>query len=118
MRDARAALELDAPAKSTALEQAERLCDGGSFADSLKTLRGMAAQLGTLDEELRARFARCHARALSHEVGVDAALAHLREHMDSIQSPELRRELYLLAGELLEGVGRIDEAIEAYRGRI
>ncbi|MBM3991431.1 MAG: hypothetical protein FJ298_10560 [Planctomycetes bacterium] len=121
VREARAALGLDssaAPAESKALERAERLCDGGSFAESLKLLRGIAAQLGTLEEAARARFARCHARALSHEVGVDAALAHLREHTDSISSPELRRELYLLAGELLEGAGRIDEAIEAYRGRI
>ena len=121
VRDARAALELDTPAApvdSSTLERAERLCDGGSFADSLKTLRTITATLPTLDEGLRARFARCHARALAHEVGIDAALAHLREHMDSIQSPELRRELYLLAGELLEGEGRIDEAIEAYRGRI
>jgi len=121
VRAARAALGLDAhaaAAESKALERAERLCDGGSFAESLKLLREIAAQLGTFEEALRARFARCHARALSQEVGVDAALTHLREHLDSIRSPELRRELYLLTGELLEGVGRIEEAIEAYRGRI
>lgn len=122
-REARAALTLENQEPATAdtsvtLDRAERLCDGGSTAEALKLLQSLEAGSANFDEPTRARFARCQARTVAREVGVDTALTHLREQLARLSQPELRRELYILAGELLEQAGRIDEAIEAYRGRI
>jgi tetratricopeptide (TPR) repeat protein len=122
-REARAALTLDDPTPATTgpattLERAERLCDGGSTAEALKLLATLQSAAATFDESTRARFARCHVRAVAREVGIDTALTYLREQLALLSEPELRRGLYILAGELLERAGRIDEAIEAYRGRI
>ena len=121
--EARARLELDdrGPADATPLDrlaQAEELLASDPTARALLMLHSVEAQSDAFDESTRVRLALAIGRALAREVGADDALAYFREVLVNVQDPEERRRVYLLAGELLERDQRLDEAIEAYRGRI
>jgi tetratricopeptide (TPR) repeat protein len=100
------------------VERGERLLAAGAAGEALDALRSAAKRSGELDPALRLRFALAYGRSLASEINVDAALALFREQLSSLEDPEARRAVYVLAGELLEAAGRTDEAIEAYRGRI
>lgn len=122
-RDARQRLaldEVDQGATNTLqrLARAERLLEANLRAEALRSLQVLESSVALLPETDRLRFSRAYARVLDSELGVDAALSHLRAVVPDFQEPASRRELYLLAGELLEDSGRIADAIEAYRGRI
>lgn len=122
-REARTGLGLDDPrlartAPIERLERAERLVASGMTKEAVATLRALQPQLAGLDEATRTRLALALGRALCAEYGIEIALAHFRQELENLRDPELRRGIYVLAGELLEDAGRIDEAIEAYQGRI
>lgn len=111
-------LELTATTLAQRVARAERLLAGGLAGEALEVLQPLQAQVAGLDEDSRVRFSLAYGRALEREVGVDAALEHFRDALPHIESPDARVRIYLLAAELLEAQGRLDDAIEAYRGRI
>jgi hypothetical protein len=109
---------LDAPALLQRIERGERLLAAGMHSEGFDVLRAISKHVGVLGEKERARYARTYAGCLAAEVNVDAAVALLRETLAVVGSPEERRSLFLQAGELLERHDRLDEAIEAYRGKL
>ncbi|MCH2102472.1 MAG: tetratricopeptide repeat protein [Planctomycetes bacterium] len=55
----------------------------------------------------------------AHQVlGVDKAVAEMREGLSSLSSRGDRAQIYLLAAEFYEAAGRYDDAIDAYGGRL
>lgn len=121
-REVRQRLALDEMELSTTtvqrLARAERQFTATQTADALKTLQSIEPLVPQLSAEDRLRFAKVHARTLAAELGVDAGVSSLRSTLPSFDDASARRELYLLAGDLLEQEGRLDDAIEAYQGRL
>jgi tetratricopeptide (TPR) repeat protein len=118
---AREELGLDQPASpledtERRLARCEELHDAKLFAEPQAELRALLAE--PLDEELRVRALLLLARCESRTDGVDAAVASLREGLPRLTDPDGRRRVYVLAGELYERVERLDEAVDAYRGRL
>jgi hypothetical protein len=99
------------------LARAERLLAAGLFAEASELLADLSANAHLFEEDERARFVLAYGRALGAG-GSEAALAFLKEQLASLTEVEHRTEVYLLAAELLEAEGRMDEAIEAYQGRL
>jgi hypothetical protein len=58
------------------------------------------------------------ARCLHGLERVDDAISMLREGLELVREADRRREFYLCAGTIFEDSARIDDAIDAYRGRI
>lgn len=122
MREARRRLGLEpavaAHEDALRLERAEELSALGRPREALE----IAAELELGEPRpagaALARLVQVKARALGELQGVDAALSALSAALPSLQDPEARRQVYLLAGELLERAGRLDEAIDAYQGRL
>jgi tetratricopeptide (TPR) repeat protein len=55
----------------------------------------------------------------AHEVlGVDGAVAEMREGLSGLSRRGDRAQIYLLAAEFYEAAGRYDDAIDAYGGRL
>jgi len=55
----------------------------------------------------------------AHQVlGVDEAVAEMREGLSLLSSRGDRAQIYLLAAEFFEAAGRYDDAIDAYGGRL
>lgn len=107
--------------EATALERLQRgellLADG--VADAARsTLEGALALRAELEPGLHARLAGALASARVATGDVEGALTVLREILPTLESAEQRRSLYLLAGELLESIGRFEAAVDAYGGRI
>lgn len=100
------------------LERAEALVAGGMNKEAIVALRSLQQKPAGLDDAARGRLALTLGRALYAEYGIDLALSHFRAELEVLTDAGQRRAVYVLAGELLEDAGRIDEAIEAYRGRI
>ena len=57
-------------------------------------------------------------RAAHEAHGVDSAVAEMREGLSMLSRRGDRTQIYLLAAELYEGVGRYDDAIAAYQGQL
>jgi len=100
------------------LARAEALVASGMNKEAIIALRSLQQKPTGLDDAARGRLALALGRALYAEYGIDLALSHFRNELEVLTDAEQRRAVYVLAGELLEDAGRIDEAIEAYRGRI
>lgn len=100
------------------LARAERMLDAHLWSEAFKALQAIEPLSAQLPAPERLRFLLAYVKALDAELGLDAALAHLRALLPSIDDAQARRDLYLLAAERLEAAGRISDAIEAYRGRI
>ena len=55
----------------------------------------------------------------AHQVlGVDEAVAEMREGLSTLSSRGDRAQIYLLAAEFYEAASRYDDAIDAYGGRL
>jgi tetratricopeptide (TPR) repeat protein len=109
---------VDAVTLRQRVERGERQLAAGLKAECFETLRSIARSADELAPDLRLRFALAYAAVLASEVNVDAAVALLRESVPSQSDPEARARIYVLAGELLERAERLDEAVEAYQGRL
>jgi hypothetical protein len=86
--------------------------------EALKALQAIEPLTPALSPEDQLRFQRVYAQTLGAELDVDAAISFLRTALPTVQDPQARKELYLLAADLLEQAGRVADAIEAYRGKI
>ncbi len=100
------------------LQRAEELLARGLPGEAASALDALGELRTELDSDEAARFALALGRALAATAGVDAAVAALRQELPRIEGAAERRAIYLLAGGLLEEAGRLDEAIEAYQGRL
>ncbi|MBL8801897.1 MAG: tetratricopeptide repeat protein [Planctomycetes bacterium] len=122
-REARQRLALDEADLASAttvqrLARAERLYSSGLRGEALKALQAIEPLTPALSPEDQLRFQRVYAQTLAAELDVDAAISFLRTALPTVQDPQARKELYLLAADLLEQAGRVADAIEAYRGKI
>ena len=100
------------------LGRAERLVASGLTDEAHDVLESLHAQTSHFTEVDATRFLLAFSRTLATRAGVDAALEMMRDGIGSIEDPERRRSIYLLAAELLEAEERFDDAIEAYQGRL
>jgi tetratricopeptide (TPR) repeat protein len=100
------------------LEHAEELLAQGRAREALEAVARIEHGLAGAARRDPLRLVLAKARALAAVQGVDTAIDALRDAVPQLDDPEARRQLYLLAGELYETVGRVDEAIEAYQGRL
>jgi len=117
----RLGLATERPATATAalrLDQAEELLAQGRIREALEVVAGLERSGLASAGPARLRLVLAKARALAGVQGVDAALFALRDAVPTLDDPQARRAIYLVAGELLEEAGRVDEAIEAYQGRL
>ena len=57
-------------------------------------------------------------RAAHEAHGVDSAVAEMREGLSMLSRRGDRTQIYLLAAELYESIGRYDDAIAAYQGQL
>jgi tetratricopeptide (TPR) repeat protein len=99
------------------LARAERLLAAGLHAEAGELLEALAPTAPLLEEPERLRFVLALGRALGAG-GAEPAIAFFREQLPSLSELEHRKQVYLLAAEMLEAEGRIDQAIEAYQGRL
>jgi hypothetical protein len=97
------------------LARAERLLHAGLDDEAQAVLEGLMPALERFGQDERTRFVLSYGRALG---SADAAVIFFRQRLGSLADPDHRRQVYLLAAELFEAEGRIDEAIEAYQGRL
>jgi tetratricopeptide (TPR) repeat protein len=104
--------------RSERIERAKRLLDGDLPVDALGVLRPLYEQRRELGEAALVEVSTLYARALARTKGLEAAVAALRAVVPDLHAPESRRAIYVLAGELYEERGRLDEAVEAYQGRL
>ena len=101
------------------LERGERLLQGGFAPQARRALEALAPSRGSLDEAAATRFYLAYARTLAEGgPGAAAAALVLREGVPTLANAENRRALFVLAGELYEREGRLEEAVDAYRGRL
>lgn len=123
LAQARGRLGLSAPSlvEATALERLQRgellLADGVHDA-ARATLEALLPLREELQPRERRRLAEALAAARVATGDVEGALDVLRRTVPELESPDQRRALYLLAGELLESAGRFAEAVDAYGGRL
>jgi tetratricopeptide (TPR) repeat protein len=71
-----------------------------------------------LDDERRLQAVLARARAAEAMGRADDALGVLHDHLNDFERIEDRKRIYLRAGELLEGLGRFDQAADAYGGKL
>jgi tetratricopeptide (TPR) repeat protein len=100
------------------LGRGEELVLAGNFVEARDALAVLGLSRARLSQDELLRFALAYGRALYRTDGCDEAMNVLRDLLPSIADSAARRAIYLLAGELLEDSGRIDEAIEAYQGKL
>ena len=99
------------------LARAERLLAAGLHAEAGELLADLALRAQLFEEDERARFVLAYGRTLGAG-GSEAAIAFFKEQVPALTELEHRTAVYLLAAELLEAEGHIDQAIEAYQGRL
>ncbi len=100
------------------LARAERLLAAGAELEAHALLTSIHPHRATLDAPAQLRFARLYARALADRDGAGRAVELLREALPGAQDAAERREIYLLAGDIYERAGRLDDAIAALEGRL
>jgi tetratricopeptide (TPR) repeat protein len=100
------------------LERAEELIALGRAREALEITSELELGEPRPSGAAYARLILVKARALDELQGVDAAISALSGALPLLADAEPRRQIYLLAGELLERAGRLDEAIDAYQGRL
>jgi tetratricopeptide (TPR) repeat protein len=102
----------------SSIARAERMLAAGLAPEAAPAFKALYADRESLDEAAFVRVASGCARALDATEGTDSAIALLRDALGSAHENESRRALYLVAGELYEAHQRLDEAVEAYQGRL
>jgi tetratricopeptide (TPR) repeat protein len=122
-RQARERLGLDLPIGAAhdvgqRILRGERLAAEGMFGEALSLLQPLLSAEAVPDVQQRTRallaFARCQAELL----GADAAIESLRAGLQRTTTEEERRSIYIFAGELYEQADRLQEAADAYQGRL
>lgn len=121
--EARTRLGLATPSASPVpaeerLSRAESLHARGLVTEAREALSALYDRRVALDEDQRVRLAVAFARTLAEGGSLEHAVTVLREIAGSLQSVERRKELYVHAAEMFERKGRLDEALEALRGRL
>lgn len=120
---AREAMGLDDLSLSTdpaedRLARAERLTRARLWAEAHSAFRALREQSLPLDDVALTRMYVGLARCLHGLERIDDAISMLREGLELVASPEQRRDFYLCAAGIFEDSGRIDDAIDAYRGKL
>lgn len=100
------------------LGRAERLLRAQLWQEAQSAFESLRVKLDGMDEAMRLRLFVGLANALDGRDDTDRAIATLREGLESVRGEEHRRELFLAAGSIFEKRERIDEAIDAYRGKL
>ena len=123
VNEARANLGLYAPDPTTLtktqwLNRGEEMLLTGDFAEAVRALEPLYHQRSGFGSGERERLAGTLARALGEEKRLSYAIAVLREVAGSLSEPEARRRLYLIASDLYEREGRIEEALQALQGEL
>ena len=121
--EARARLGIDAEVSRNRdveerLERAERLITAGTTEGLLGSLEQLQELSTSKDEAFRTRVLLARGSVIARHASLNQTLELFRVHVVDLEDPENRRRLYLLAARLLEDDNRIDEAIEAYQGRL
>lgn len=121
--EARARLGIDGEAGPNSdfeerLERAERQIAAGTTEGLLAALERLQALTESKDESFRTRVLLARGTVVAEHASLDETLELFRVHVADLEDPENRRRLYLLAARLLENENRMDEAIEAYQGRL
>lgn len=100
------------------LERVENLSQAKIWSEAARIARTLFDRIEEFTEDERLRFALAAAPALERTEGPKAALDLLRRVVPTLSEAQARRDLYLLAGEILERHDRYAEAAEAYGGRL
>jgi tetratricopeptide (TPR) repeat protein len=120
---AREALGLDTQSLSTnavedRLARAERLMRARLWADANSAFVALRESAPPMDDASRGRMYVGLARSLDGLDRVDDAISMLREGLELVKDAERRREILVTAATIFEGRQRLDDAIDAYRGRL
>ena len=121
--EARSRLGLPTPILSAVpaeerLIRAESLYARGLAREARDALSALYDRRAALDEDQRVRLAVAFTRTLEEEGALERAVTVLREIAGSLESVDRRKQLYIHASEMFERRGRLDEALEALRGRL
>jgi tetratricopeptide (TPR) repeat protein len=100
------------------LARAERLMRARLWAEAQAAFETLRASDSALDDAARTRVLVGLALCLDGQDAVDQAIEVLREGLAQMTDEARRRDLLLTAGSIFEDRERIDEAIEAYRGKL
>jgi tetratricopeptide (TPR) repeat protein len=100
------------------LARAERLMRAQLWSESRAAFEAVRQDAEHLDDAARVRLCIGLATCLDGQGAVDEAIAVLRAGLESVSDDDRRRDLYLAAGSIFEDHERIDEAIDAYRGKL
>lgn len=100
------------------IDRARRLIAGGAARDALGVLKPLFDARKDLEEQPLLELLELYARALAEAKSVDSAIDALRTVVPELHSADARRAVYVLAGELYEAHDRLDDAVEAYQGRL
>jgi len=111
-------LSLETDPAEDRLARAERLARARLWAEGHSAFRALREQSLPLDEPALTRMYLGLARCLHGLERIDDAIGMLREGLELVAAPEQRREFYVCAAAIFEDCGRIDDAIDAYRGRL
>lgn len=109
---------LGADPRAERLARAERLMRAQLWAEGRSAFDSLRATLDGLDDAARTRVFVGLATCLDGLGEVDAAIDALRGGLERVRDEAQRREIFLAAGGIFEDHDRIDEAIEAYRGKL
>ena len=120
---AREALGLDSKALSTdpvedRLARAERLMRARLWAEANSAFMALRESAPPMDDASRARLYVGLARCLNGLERVDDAITMLREGLELVSDKDRRRDFYVTAATIFEEHELVDDAIEAYRGRL
>ena len=97
------------------LEHARELVGKGRVDEGRTVLAALHQNRELLEPALRVDVAHAYARSLA-PARVDEAVGVLRALLEEVRDAELRRETYIVAGEIYESARRFEEAAEAYGG--
>lgn len=111
-------LSLETDPAEDRLARAERLARARLWAEAHSAFRALREQALPLDEAALTRMYVGLARCLHGLERIDDAISMLREGLELVAAPESRREFYVCAAGIFEDANRIDDAIDAYRGRL
>ncbi len=98
------------------LRHAERCVEEDRFDEAARALESLFAQRDQLDDDATARVYRVRALILEHVSGLEPAIELLRSKRPTLERPENRSRLDVVAAGLYEKHERFDDAVEAYGG--
>jgi tetratricopeptide (TPR) repeat protein len=100
------------------LARGEEFVRTGETAEAVRTLEPLYHHRSTFAGGERERLAAALARALGAEGRISYAISVLREIAGTLPEPEARRRLYLIASDIYENAGMVEEALDALQGRL